>query len=62
MFFLKFLISPGGGHCDRSPREPKNLATPLATIKTADINTMIVYTRYKRLRGTQTPAHSVLPT
>jgi hypothetical protein len=32
-FFLKFIISVGGSHCDYLPLVPINLATPLAANK-----------------------------
>jgi hypothetical protein len=31
--FFKSIVSATGGHCDYSPRVPKNLATPLDLIK-----------------------------
>ena len=33
MILLKFIICVRGGHCDYSPRLPKNLATPLEVSK-----------------------------
>jgi hypothetical protein len=49
IFFFKYRNSVRGGHCDHSPRAPKNLATPLgllfvmAQIQTSEVNALPRY-------------------